>query len=65
MKLAWASYILLNLGLLLRVVGEPLTSTYPETGTGWLLVVSALLQWLAAILFVALAAAGERAVSRR
>ncbi len=43
-KLAWAS-----------VVGEPLTSTYPETGTGWLLVVSALLQWLAAILFVALA----------
>lgn len=54
-KLAWASYILLNTGLLLRVVGEPLTSTYQETGIGWLLAVSALLQWLAAILFVALA----------
>lgn len=54
-KLGWASYILLNVGLLLRVVGEPLTSTRPEAGFGWLLAISALLQWLAAILFVLIA----------
>jgi heme/copper-type cytochrome/quinol oxidase subunit 1 len=54
-KVAWVSYILLNTGLLLRVVGEPLTSTRPEADFGWLLAVSALLQWLAAVLFVVLA----------
>lgn len=54
-QLAWASYILLNVGLLLRVIGEPLTSTLPEAGLGWLLAISALLQWLAAVLFVFLA----------
>lgn len=54
-QLAWASYILLNVGLLLRVIGEPLVSTRPEAGLGWLLAVSALLQWLAAVLFVVLA----------
>jgi hypothetical protein len=54
-KLGWTSYVLLNAGLLLRVVGEPLTSTLPEIGFGWLLAVSALLQWLAAVLFVILA----------
>lgn len=54
-RLGWASYILLNVGLLLRVIGEPLTSTRPEVGFGWLLAVSALLQWLAAVIFVTLA----------
>jgi hypothetical protein len=54
-RLGWASYILLNVGLLLRVVAEPLTAVRPETGVGWLLAVSALLQWLAAVLFVILA----------
>jgi hypothetical protein len=53
-RLGWASYILLNVGLLLRVVAEPLTTVRPETGVGWLLAVSALLQWLAAVLFVIL-----------
>jgi len=53
--LGWASFILLNAGLLLRVVGEPLTGTRPEAGFGWLLAVSALLQWLAAAIFVILA----------
>jgi heme/copper-type cytochrome/quinol oxidase subunit 1 len=51
-KLGWTSYFLLNAGLLLRVVGEPLVSTQPQLGFGWLLAVSALLQWLAAVLFV-------------
>lgn len=54
-RLGWASFILLNAGLLLRVAGEPLTSTWPEAGFGWLLAISALLQWLAAVIFVALA----------
>lgn len=53
--LGWASFILLNAGLLLRVVGEPLTGIRPEARFGWLLAVSALLQWLAAVIFVILA----------
>lgn len=54
-QLGWASYGLLNIGLLLRVIGEPLVATRPESGFGWLLAVSALLQWLAAVIFVVLA----------
>lgn len=53
--LGWASFILLNTGLLLRVIGEPLTGSRPEAGFGWLLALSALLQWLAAVIFVILA----------
>ena len=54
-NLGWISYILLNVGLLLRVLGEPLTSLRPEAGFGWILAVSAILQWLAAVIFVSLA----------
>ncbi len=54
-KLGWISYGLLNVGLLLRVVSEPLVGIHPQAGFGWLLVFSALLQWLAAVLFVWLA----------
>lgn len=54
-RLGWACFALLNIGLLLRVAGEPLTSLYPEAGFGWLLAMAALLQWLAAVLFVILA----------
>ncbi len=54
-QIGWASFILLNVGLLLRVIGEPLSSTRPEVGFGWMLVVSAFLQWLAVILFIILA----------
>lgn len=54
-QIGWVSYTFLNVGLLLRVIGEPLTSTYPQAEYGWLLAVSALLQWLAAVLFVYLA----------
>ncbi len=42
-RLGWASDGLLNVGLLLRVVGEPLVGVRPETWFGWLLAVSALL----------------------
>ena len=54
-KVGWACYFFLNVGLLLRVVGEPLMSTRPESGLGRLLALSALLQWLAAVIFVFLA----------
>jgi heme/copper-type cytochrome/quinol oxidase subunit 1 len=53
-RLGWASYILLNVGLLLRVFGEPLTSIRPDAWFGWLLAASALLQWLSAVIFVTL-----------
>jgi len=51
--LAWASYALLNAGLILRAVGEPLAAFQPGSWTGWLLVASALGQWLAGISFAA------------
>jgi heme/copper-type cytochrome/quinol oxidase subunit 1 len=54
-RLGWASYLLLNVGLLLRVLGEPLVAMQPQAWFGWLLALSALLQWLAALLFVVLA----------
>ncbi len=50
--LAWATYVLLNTGLLLRVAGEPLLAQYPGSRWGWLLAASALLQWLAGVCFV-------------
>jgi len=53
-RLAWASYVFLNVGLLLRVVGEPLNWAYPESFIGWVLPISALLQWFAAVFFVIL-----------
>lgn len=51
-RLGWATYGLLNGGLLLRVVAEPANSTAPGGGWGWALVASALMQWLAAVFFV-------------
>jgi cbb3-type cytochrome oxidase subunit 1 len=52
-RLAWAVYWLLNAGLLLRLIGEPLTVV--QSGAGWryLLPASALLQWAAGVAFVA------------
>ncbi|NUQ37068.1 MAG: hypothetical protein HUU23_04580 [Caldilineales bacterium] len=48
--IAEAVYWLLNAGLLLRVVGEP--ALLAEATRGWLLALSALLQWSAGVLFV-------------
>lgn len=48
-QVAWTTYILLNIGLLLRVMVEPLERT---DETGWLLAISAFTQWVAALLFV-------------
>lgn len=43
---------LLNLGLVLRLVGEPAQVLNPSNIWGWMLATSALLQWLAGVLFV-------------
>ncbi|RME47900.1 MAG: hypothetical protein D6791_04710 [Chloroflexi bacterium] len=52
-QLAWASYILLNLGLILRIIAEPLITPQTDVAElGPLLVVSAALQWLAGVAFV-------------
>lgn len=49
----WAVLVLINLGLLLRAVGEPQVAGSPGGAWGWLLVLSAICQWLAGVLFVA------------
>lgn len=49
--LGWATYVLLNAGLLLRIAFE--SAARPGTLAGGLLVVSAVLQWLAALAFFA------------
>ncbi|MCC6617290.1 MAG: hypothetical protein IT320_27705 [Anaerolineae bacterium] len=50
--LGWAIFITLNIGLLLRVVGEPLVTLNPASGLGWMLAVSAVLQWIAGFGFI-------------
>jgi hypothetical protein len=52
-RLGWATYVLLNAGLLLRAVGEPLSAAQLAGGAGWLLAASAVLQLLAGWAFVA------------
>ncbi len=50
--LGWWTYALLNIGLLLRAIGEPIQSTQPSPLSGWTLVLSAILQFLAGLMFV-------------
>ena len=51
-SVGWAVYVLLNVGLLLRVLCEPINGLNPDGVWGWGLVLSAVLQWLAGVLFV-------------
>jgi predicted membrane channel-forming protein YqfA (hemolysin III family) len=50
--LALATFVSLNVGLVLRAMGEPLQALWPAAAWGLVLVLSAFLQWLAAIMFV-------------
>ena len=50
--LARATYGLINVGLILRAVGEPVQALQPQAGWGWLLALSAILQWLGGLAFV-------------
>lgn len=51
--LAWATYWLLNAGLILRVLAEPMQAVNPQPWWGWLVVLAAVLQWLGGLAFVA------------
>ncbi|MBP7686511.1 MAG: hypothetical protein KA765_01325 [Thermoflexales bacterium] len=51
-RLAWAAYVLINAGLILRVIGEPLVAVRSDLGAGWLLVLSALLQLIGGWAFI-------------
>jgi heme/copper-type cytochrome/quinol oxidase subunit 1 len=50
--LGWVVFWLLNLGLVLRLVGEPAQVLYPGVIWGVMLAASALIQWVAGVLFV-------------
>lgn len=52
-RLAIAAYACLNAGLVLRVVAEPVYTLHPTPGYGLALAVSAVLQWLGGMAFVA------------
>lgn len=52
-RLGWLTWLALNAGLALRVVGEPLVAGRPGAAAGGLVALSAVLQPLAAWLFVA------------
>jgi cbb3-type cytochrome oxidase subunit 1 len=52
-SLAWATYWLLNVGLILRVLAEPMQAVNPQPWWGWLIVTAAVLQWLGGLAFVA------------
>jgi hypothetical protein len=51
-RLGWATYGLINVGLILRLIAEPWNSAAPSPLAGWLLVGPALLQWLAGVGYV-------------
>lgn len=50
--LGWATFILLNAGLILRIISEPRVTMRSEPDLGWMLAVSAVLQTVAGWLFV-------------
>ena len=52
-RLGWWVYGLLNVGLVLRLFGEPLNVLAGELNVGWLLALSAVLQMLAGWGFIA------------
>ena len=51
-RLGWATYWLLNAGLILRAMAEPWAALQPGAIPGWGLALSATLQWLAGMGFV-------------
>lgn len=50
--LGWWTYALLNVGLLLRAIAEPIQAAQSNLFSGWTLVLSAVLQFTAGLLFV-------------
>lgn len=50
--LGWWTYGLLNVGLILRAVAEPIQSAHSNPITSWTLVISAVIQFCAGLIFV-------------
>jgi len=51
-RLGYSVFWLLNIGLVLRILAEPIAALRPGTGWGWVLVASAVFQWMAGMGFV-------------
>lgn len=51
--LSWITYGTLNIGLILRAIAEPFQASQASNLFGVLLVLSAILQWLSGVAFVA------------
>ncbi len=51
-KVAWGVYVLLNVGLIFRAIGEPLMVLQPQANAGWMVVLSAILQFAAGWAFI-------------
>lgn len=51
--LAWVTFVLLNAGLLMRAVSEPLYDAYPSAPWSAVLITSSILQWAAGVGYVA------------
>ncbi|MCK6584899.1 MAG: hypothetical protein L6Q49_17530, partial [Anaerolineales bacterium] len=51
--LVWIAYGAMNLGLILRAIAEPMQAFQANNVFGALLAISAVLQWLAGIAFIA------------
>ncbi len=51
-RLGWAVFVLLNVGLVLRAISEPLVVIQPTWNLGWVLALSAVLQLIAGWGFV-------------
>jgi hypothetical protein len=52
-SLSWITYGTLNLGLILRAIAEPLQASQANNLSGMMLVLSAILQWLSGVAFIA------------
>ncbi len=50
--LGWATFISFNVGLVLRIFIEPVNASAPSALSGWLLIASAILQWLSGVGFI-------------
>jgi hypothetical protein len=50
--LGWSTLVLLNTGLILRMIFEPLNALSPSPLIGWMLVIAAIFQWLSGVTFV-------------
>ena len=51
-RLAWIAFVTINVGLLVRAIGEPLVTLQPDMGAGWLLALSAVLQLIGGWAFI-------------